>query len=94
MSLPDIGRLAIDSDNPGPTSPHTAAPVPLVPDDIAKSEDRYLQKLAIYARSIPYPIEPNERMQHMLDFIILRITQCVDAKDYDPGLLQWDSMLT
>jgi proteasome activator subunit 4 len=33
-------------------------------------------------------------MQEMLDFIILRIVQCVEAKDYDPGLMQWDSMLT
>jgi len=55
--------------------------------------DRYFQKLENYAKSLPYPIESNSKMQEMLDFIILRTTQCVTAKDYDPGLVQWDSML-
>ncbi|CAL1696420.1 unnamed protein product [Somion occarium] len=51
-------------------------------------------KLKHYAKSLPYSIEPNSKMQHMLEFILLRIAQCVEAKDYDPGLQQWDSMLT
>lgn len=51
-------------------------------------------KLRNYAKSLPYSIEPNSKMQEMLDFILLRLAQCVEAKDYDPGLLQWDSMLT
>ena len=58
------------------------------------SADRYMVKLKNYAKSIPYSIEPNARMQEMFDFILLRLSQCVEAKDYDPGLLQWDSMLT
>jgi proteasome activator subunit 4 len=91
MSLPDVGRLALNDDDPDPLP---VASIPEVPNDIANADDRYLQKLAVYARSIPYPIESNEYMQQMLDFILLRITQCIEAKDYDPGLLQWDSMLT
>ena len=58
------------------------------------SSDRYMVKLQNYAKSIPYSVEPNSKMQQMLDFILLRIAQSVEAKDYDPGLLQWDSMLT
>lgn len=90
MSLPDVSRLAIN--DTGPTGRTMSGHV--VPVDIAQSKDRYMQKLATYARSIPYPIEDNAKMQTMLDFILVRITQCVEAKDYDPGLLQWDSMLS
>jgi proteasome activator subunit 4 len=57
------------------------------------SVDRYLLKLKTYAESLPYSIESNSRMQELLDFILLRICQCVEAKDFDPGLLQWDSMI-
>lgn len=46
------------------------------------------------AKSLPYSIEPGSKMVEMLDFITLRLVQCVEAKDYDVGLLQWDSMLT
>lgn len=67
---------------------------PHIPEDIQASSDRTLRKLSNYAQSIPYNIESNARIQEILDFIILRIAQCVEAKDYDPGVLQWDSMLT
>jgi len=58
------------------------------------SPDRYLEKLKNYANSLPYSIESNSRMQQMLDFFCLRLCQCVEAKDFDPGFVQWDSMLT
>lgn len=51
-------------------------------------------KLTAYINSLPYRTEPQSKMMEMLDFIILRIVQCVEAKDYEVGLLQWDSMLT
>lgn len=87
MIVPDIGPLKID--DPGPGSPTVT-----IPDDIANSTDHYMVKLRNYCKSLPYSVESNARMQEMLDFILLRITQCVEAKDYDPGLQQWDSMLT
>lgn len=88
MNIPDISTLNLQDTGPPPThSPH-------VPDDIMNATDHYMVKLKHYAKSIPYSIEPNSKMQEMLDFILLRLTQCVEAKDYDPGLLQWDSMLT
>ncbi|KAL7285721.1 hypothetical protein ACG7TL_000826 [Trametes sanguinea] len=87
MNIPDVSTLSIRDTGPPLSSPQ-------VPDDIMNSEDRYMVKLQNYAKSIPYSIEPNSKMQQMLDFILLRIAQCVEAKDYDPGLLQWDSMLT
>jgi proteasome activator subunit 4 len=58
------------------------------------SDDHYLRKFKSYAQSLPYSIEPLSKMQQLLDLIVLRISQCVEAKDYDVGLLQWDSMLT
>jgi len=57
------------------------------------AEDRWTQKFIEYGNSLPYGIEPYPRMMEMLDFIVLRITQCLEARDYDVGLLQWDSML-
>ncbi|RPD81724.1 hypothetical protein L226DRAFT_527984 [Lentinus tigrinus ALCF2SS1-7] len=78
MNIPDISNLSIGD----------------TPDDIMDATDHYMVKLRNYAQSIPYSIEPNSKMQEMLDFILLRLTQCAEAKDYDPGLLQWDSMLT
>ncbi|KAI0724287.1 hypothetical protein C8T65DRAFT_714470 [Cerioporus squamosus] len=89
MNIPDISSLSIG--DTGPPLPRTS---PHIPDDIMHSTDHYMTKLRNHAQSIPYSIEPNSKMQEMLEFILLRLTQCVEAKDYDPGLLQWDSMLT
>ncbi|KAI0308000.1 hypothetical protein B0F90DRAFT_1813347 [Multifurca ochricompacta] len=82
------------SNGSSPTShSHDPGPPP-VPHDIEHASDRYLLKLKSYARALPYSIEPNSRMQGLLDLICIRIVQAVQAKDYDPGFLQWDSMLT
>ena len=67
---------------------------PLIEHDIEHASDRYLLKLKSYAKALPYSIESNSRMQGLLDFICIRIVQTVQARDYDPGFLQWDSMLT
>ena len=83
--IPDISALALN-DNPEFGIE--------IPDDINHATDHYMKKLKLYAKSIPYAIESNERMQDMLDFILLRITQCIEAKDFEPGLVQWDSMVT
>ncbi|KAG1716353.1 hypothetical protein ID866_837 [Astraeus odoratus] len=83
MAVPDISRLSLNGRFPrhGPSLPE-------------QGTDRYMKKLKGYARSLPYEIEPYAKMLEMLDFILLRITQCIDAKDYEPGLIQWDSMLS
>ena len=59
-----------------------------------EGEDRYIRKLKIYAKNLPYSIEPESKMMEILDFILLRLTQCAEAKDYDVGLVQWDSLLS
>jgi len=83
MKLPDIENLVIHD---------TGSPA--IPEDVDHATDHYMQKLKNYAKNLPYSIEPNSKMQELLDFILLRITQCVEAKDYDPGLLQWDILFT
>ncbi|KAM5538277.1 hypothetical protein V8D89_008164 [Ganoderma adspersum] len=90
MNIPDISNLTLQDPRPRPSP----APPPISDDIMHATGDRYMVKLRNYAKSIPYSIESNSRMQEMLDFILLRLTQCVEVKDYDPGLLQWDSMLT
>ncbi|KAH7923993.1 hypothetical protein BV22DRAFT_1196262 [Leucogyrophana mollusca] len=87
MLLPDMSTMSLD--DPGPRSSE-----PTIPDDINHATDRYMQKLKAYAKSIPYSIESNTKMQEMLDFILLRIAQCIEAQDYEPGLIQWDTMLS
>ena len=87
MTFPDVSVLTLD--DPGPSGvPHS------LQDDFDHTTDRYLLKIKSYAKALPYSIESNSKMQDMLDFICMRIVQCVEAKDYDPGFLQWDSMLT
>jgi proteasome activator subunit 4 len=78
------GWLSISHD-PGP---------PPIEHDIEHASDRYLLKLKSYAKALPYSIESNSKMQELLDLICIRIVQTVQARDYDPGFLQWDSMLT
>ncbi|KAE9410746.1 ARM repeat-containing protein [Gymnopus androsaceus JB14] len=85
MAIPELSNLSLH--DPGPTFSH------FFPDG-TETDDRYLQKLKSYAKSLPYSIEPYSSMMKILDFIILRIVQCVEAKDYEVGLLQWDSMLS
>ena len=85
MNVPDISSLQLH--DPGPPRK------PEIPGDIVNSNDRYMVKLRNYCKSLPYSVEPNSRMQEMLDFILLRLVQCLEARDYDPGFQQWDSML-
>lgn len=88
MDVPDISTLQLH--DPGPPGPrHT----PEIPEDIMNSSDRYMVKLKNYCKSLPYSVESNSKMQEMLDFIVLRLVQCIEARDYDPGFQQWDSML-
>jgi len=89
MTVPDISSLKLD--DPGPNN---ALHDPAMPDDILHATDRYTVKLKAYAESLPYSIEPNSKMQQLLDFFLLRISQCLEARDYEPGLIQWDSMLS
>lgn len=84
MTLPDISSLTLHD-------PHDAS-TNLV--HLPNEHERAIQKFKTYAKSIPYSIEPSSKLEEILDFILLRICQCVEAKDYEPGLVQWDSMLT
>jgi len=63
-----------------------------IPDDIGNSDDCGLIKLRNYAASLPYSIESNAEMQRQLDLILSRLAQAVKSRDYDYGLLQWDSI--
>lgn len=69
MALPDISVLTIHDIDPGPNS--EGAP------------DRSLEKYREYVLSIPYGVEPESKMVEMLDFIVLRLTQCTIARDYE-----------
>ncbi|KAF8640852.1 hypothetical protein AX17_000500 [Amanita inopinata Kibby_2008] len=86
MTFPDISALTINGADLVDGSD-------AFPDNAQGIEDRYMAKVKSYATSLPYSIEPYSKMMEMLDFILLRITQCIEARDYDVGLLQWDSML-
>ncbi|KAF9568562.1 hypothetical protein CPC08DRAFT_679680 [Agrocybe pediades] len=93
MVFPDLSSLHIGGG--GESTPAVNAHGTTIPEDILNGHgDRYMEKLKNYAKSLPYSIEPYSQMVEVLDFILLRITQCVEAQDYDPGFLQWDSMLT
>lgn len=83
MDFPDVSRLSISG----------AKTDSLVPnEDTEMTEDPC--KFNTYARSLPYPTELRSKMLDKLDFIVLRLIQCLEARDYDVGLIQWDSMLT
>ena len=86
MHLPDLSKLDIQDAAQNGESPS-------IPDDILNSTHPKLVKLKNLARILPYPIESNEEMQRRLELILLRITQCVEAKDYYPGLISWNTML-
>lgn len=85
-SLPDLSLLNI----------HDRGPPIEIPDDIqyATEGDPAMERLKAYVKSLPYSVESNARMQDMLDFFLSRLVQCIKAKDFDPGFLQWDSMVT
>jgi proteasome activator subunit 4 len=86
MDLPDISRLSVNGTK-------TLSHIP-TDTDSELVEDQCMQKFNAYRQSLPYEIEPHSKMMEMLNLIVLRITQCLEARDYDVGLLQWDSMLT
>ncbi|KAG6832246.1 hypothetical protein H0H92_004211 [Tricholoma furcatifolium] len=79
MAIPDITTLSLEASSASQSEPQY---------------DGDMRKLEAYAKSLPYAIEPYHKMLELLDFIILRIVQCVEARDYEVGLFQWDSMLT
>jgi uncharacterized membrane protein len=59
---------------------------------VAKDDQRVVEKLKHVAASLPYKIESEEEMQRRLDVILTRLVQAVESRDYEYGLLQWDSM--
>lgn len=88
--FPDLSRLKIHDDDPPGVSI-------AIPDDIEHPQgepDPAMDRLRTYVKSLPYSVESNSRMQELLDFFLTRLLQCVRARDFDPGFLQWDSMLT
>jgi proteasome activator subunit 4 len=90
--LPDLSSLRI---NGKPTHRTINAAGQPIPEDLESTRDsRYMRKLQEYAKSLPYSIEPYSKIIEILDFILLRLTQSIEAKDYDIGFMQWDSMLT
>jgi len=88
MTLPDIGIEHMNgiskSWDSTPTSHDQAE---------TRDTDVEIEKLKNLARLLPYSTESHSKMQQMLDFIIKRICQAVEAQDYDVGFLQWDTML-
>ncbi|CDS82081.1 related to BLM10-proteasome activator subunit [Sporisorium scitamineum] len=56
-----------------------------------KGENRNLQ--LEYPNSLPYTCETLEEFDARLDHIIRRLVDCVRAKDYDIGLVQWNHRL-
>ncbi|KAF7306649.1 Membrane protein [Mycena indigotica] len=78
MALPDISLLSLSDDPGGPSN----------------TQQRYADKYLQYLRSLPYTVEPESKILELLDFIVLRLTQAVSARDYEVGFLQWDTMLT
>jgi proteasome activator subunit 4 len=90
--LPDISSLHL---NDGPDLRSTNASGEYLPDDIDKTGgDRYMEKLKSYAKALPYSIDSYSKMTEMLDFILHRLVQSVEARDYGVGFMQWDSMIT
>ncbi|KLO18849.1 hypothetical protein SCHPADRAFT_819201 [Schizopora paradoxa] len=66
-----------------------------IPDDIIEGAktDRSLEKLRLIAQNLPYPIESNAHMQENLDHILMRIVQCVKARNFDRSLMDWNEHL-
>ncbi|BGP18854.1 hypothetical protein JCM10213_003509 [Rhodosporidiobolus nylandii] len=46
-----------------------------------------------YPNSLPYQAETIEEMDEKLEFIVRRLVDCVKAKDYDVGFVQWNHRL-
>ncbi|KAL5535214.1 BLM3_1 [Sanghuangporus sanghuang] len=91
--LPDLERLRIHD------YVHPDINDVQIPEDIAnppegQSSDPAMDRLRTYVKSLPYSVESYAHMQQILDLILTRLVQSVKAKDFDPGFLQWDSMLT
>ncbi|KAF8998336.1 hypothetical protein BDZ89DRAFT_1105652 [Hymenopellis radicata] len=80
MSAPDISSLTINDDSSYLSNG--------ILDDDFDMDNYDVSKL----KSLPYAID-SQTMELLLDLILRRIVQCVEARDYDVGLLQWDSML-
>lgn len=59
---------------------------------LSPDEKRAHEKLKYVADSLPYKIESNEEMQRRLDVILARLVEAVESRDYEYGVLQWDSM--
>ncbi|KZT40114.1 hypothetical protein SISSUDRAFT_983884 [Sistotremastrum suecicum HHB10207 ss-3] len=81
----DLGTLSLHDIS----SESKISPVP----DFLRSDDPQFERLKSYANALPYSIESNAHMQDLLDHYLLRMTECVKAQSFDPGFLQWDSMV-
>ncbi|SCV72468.1 BQ2448_4005 [Microbotryum intermedium] len=73
---------------PAPASSSTNTPSKLW-KPVEKPREQQLQ----YQNALPYPVESWQEMDQKLELIVRRLIECVRAKDYDVGFVQWNHRL-
>ncbi|GAA5959559.1 hypothetical protein JCM21900_003196 [Sporobolomyces salmonicolor] len=74
--------------SPSPTKPKTKPKPKLV-----KPREKPREEQLDYPQSLPYEAESLEEMDAKLEEIVRRLIDCVRAKDYDVGFVQWNHRL-
>ncbi|KAK4046499.1 Proteasome activator BLM10 [Microbotryomycetes sp. JL201] len=77
-----------------PSTPQAAAlKGPFKRSKLRKPKEKPRESQLEYQRNLPYEVETLEEMDRRLEEIVRRLIDCVRAKDYDVGFLQWNHRL-
>ncbi|KAM0792923.1 hypothetical protein ACM66B_002682 [Microbotryomycetes sp. NB124-2] len=60
---------------------------------LKKPKEKPRENQLEYQRNLPYQVESLDEMDQRLEEIVRRLIDCVRAKDYDVGFLQWNHRL-
>ncbi|KAK4703918.1 hypothetical protein P7C70_g2289, partial [Phenoliferia sp. Uapishka_3] len=85
-------ELALPSSaaSPAPATPPRAQPST---SKLDRPKEKPRHEQLDYQKALPYEVESLEVMDQRLEFIIRRLVDCIRAKDYDVGFVQWNHRL-
>ncbi|GAA5895195.1 proteasome activator BLM10 [Sporobolomyces salmoneus] len=100
LHLPATPSPAVERANPFDShrhvttpSPNGSNPVKRRKSKLVKPKEKPRKEQLDYPQALPYEAESIEEMDRRLEEIVRRLIDCVKAKDYDVGFVQWNHRL-
>ncbi|GAA5990324.1 hypothetical protein JCM11641_006250, partial [Rhodosporidiobolus odoratus] len=93
LHLPPTPSPAFERANPFDALDGSAKSPSKKVERLRRPKEKPREQQLDYPQSLPYETESLEEMDQKLELIVRRLVDCVRAKDYDVGFIQWNHRL-